>query len=235
MRIDKLLANMGFGTRKDVKKLLKSGAVTVDGAVVKDGAKHVQPQEQEIFVHGERVEYKPYIYLMLNKPKGVISATEDDYHQTVIDLLSEEHRKYDPFPVGRLDKDTTGLLLITNDGAFNHELMSPKKHVKKTYYAEIDGFVTESDIKKFQEGVTLDDDYVTRPAKLVILESDRISKVELTITEGKFHQVKRMFTAVGKRVLELKRIQIGSLPLDERLQEGEYRELTIEEIEQLKK
>lgn len=231
MRIDKLLANMGFGTRKDVKKLLKSGTVLVDGEVVKDAAKHVNPDSQSVSVYGEEVEYKPYIYLMLNKPKGVISATEDNEHETVIDLLAYEHAMYDPFPVGRLDKDTTGFLIITNDGKLNHELMSPKKHVPKTYFAQIAGVVTEDDVARFKEGVTLEDGYVTKPGELVILESAPVSKIELTITEGKFHQVKRMFEAVDKKVLELKRIQIGGLPLDDRLKEGEYRELTEEELE----
>lgn len=234
MRIDKLLANMGFGTRKDVKKVLKSGGVLVDGEVVKDAAKHVNPEQQSITVYGEEVEYKPYIYLMMNKPKGVISATEDNQHETVIDLLAYEHSIYDPFPVGRLDKDTTGFLIITNDGQLNHELMSPKKHVTKTYYAEIDGVVTEEDVDKFKEGVTLEDGYITKPGELVILDSAVISKIELTITEGKFHQVKRMFEAVDKRVVELKRIQIGNLPLDCQLKEGEYREMTEEELEVLK-
>lgn len=231
MRIDKLLANMGFGTRKDVKKLLKSGTVLVDGEVVKDAAKHVNPDSQSVSVYGEEVEYKPYIYLMLNKPKGVISATEDNEHETVIDLLAYEHAMYDPFPVGRLDKDTTGFLIITNDGKLNHELMSPKKHVPKTYFAQIAGVVTEDDVARFKEGVTLEDGYVTKPGELVILECAPVSKIELTITEGKFHQVKRMFEAVDKKVLELKRIQIGGLPLDDRLKEGEYRELTEEELE----
>lgn len=234
MRIDKLLSNMGFGTRKDVKKLLKSGSVIVDGEIVKDSAKHVDPNEQSITVYGEEVIYKPFIYLMLNKPKGVISATEDHDHETVIDLLAYEHAIYNPFPVGRLDKDTTGFLIITNDGQLNHELMSPKKHVPKTYFAEIDGVVTEDDVSIFKEGVTLDDGYVTKPGDLVILESGALSKIELTITEGKFHQVKRMFEAVGKKVVELKRIQIGGLPLDNQLKEGEYRELTEEELELVK-
>lgn len=234
MRIDKLLANMGYGTRKDVKKLLKTGCVTVDDEIVKDGATHVKPNEQAIYVNGEKVEYKPYIYLMLNKPKGVISATEDDVHKTVIDLLSDDYKKYQPFPVGRLDKNTTGMLIITNDGNLNHELMSPRKHVPKTYFAIIDGVVTADDVQKFHEGVTLDDGYVTKPAELTILKSAEKSEIELTITEGKFHQVKRMFQAVGKKVLELKRIQIGELPLDESLQEGQYKELTPIQIEMLK-
>ncbi len=234
MRIDKLLANMGFGTRKEVKKFLKEGVVLVDGVQVKDAKKHIDPEKAEVTVHGERVEYKPFIYLMMNKPKGVISATEDVEHETVVDLLAYEHAIYEPFPVGRLDKDTVGFVLLTNDGKLSHELMSPKKHVPKTYEAVIRGKVTEDDIVAFKAGVELDDGYVTKPAILKILESKDKSLIELTITEGKFHQVKRMFEAVGKKVLELKRIQIGPLQLDKNLRLGEYRELTEEEIEKLK-
>ncbi len=230
IRIDKLLANMGHGSRKDVKLLLKAGAVRVDGLVVKDGKTHVNPQEQQIELHGKRVMYKPYIYLMMNKPQGVISATEDEQHRTVIDLLEEEHAIYAPFPVGRLDKDTTGLLLLTNDGQFSHALMSPRRHVKKTYWAKINGVVDERDVESFEKGVTLDDGYVTKSASLVIRQTGTISLVELTITEGKFHQVKRMFEAVGKKVISLERIKIGELELDRRIERGSYRELTEEEF-----
>ncbi len=226
-----MLSNVGYGTRKEVKKLLKTGVVHVDGETVKDGKFHVKLDEQSVTVHGEQVEYKEYIYLMLNKPKGVISATEDNQHETVIDLLAFEHTVFNPFPVGRLDKDTEGFLILTNDGKLSHELMSPKKHVDKTYEATIKGEVTEEDVEKFKEGVELDDGYVTKPGHLVILESGPISRIQLTITEGKFHQVKRMFLAVDKKVLELKRISIGQLELDPSLRLGEYREMTEEEIE----
>ncbi|EMT45210.1 pseudouridine synthase [Anoxybacillus flavithermus] len=234
LRIDKLLANMGYGTRKEVKKLLKAGVVKVDGMTVKDAKTHVDPKEQVVTVWGEEVEYKPFIYLMMNKPKGVISATEDAVEETVVDLLEEEDRIFDPFPVGRLDKDTEGLLLLTNDGQLAHQLLSPKKHVPKTYEAIIDGEVTEEDVAAFQRGVVLDDGYETKPAKLVIVRSGLRSDVQITITEGKFHQIKRMFQAVGKRVVYLKRVQMGPLPLDETLEPGEYRELTDEEIALLK-
>ncbi|KIP21531.1 Ribosomal small subunit pseudouridine synthase A [Anoxybacillus ayderensis] len=234
LRIDKLLANMGYGTRKEVKKLLKAGVVKVDGMTVKDAKTHVNPKEQVVTVWGEEVEYKPFIYLMMNKPKGVISATEDAVEETVVDLLEEEDRIFDPFPVGRLDKDTEGLLLLTNDGQLAHQLLSPKKHVPKTYEAIIDGEVTEEDVVAFQRGVVLDDGYETKPAKLVIVRSGLRSDVQITITEGKFHQIKRMFQAVGKRVVYLKRVQMGPLPLDETLEPGEYRELTDEEIALLK-
>lgn len=167
---------------------------------------------------------------MMNKPPGVISATEDLRDETVIDLLEPLHQHFQPFPVGRLDKDTEGLLLLTNDGVLAHNLLSPKKHVPKVYYAQIEGVVTEEDAEKFANGVELDDGYVTKPGKLVILKSAQQSEIELTIQEGKFHQVKRMFEAVGKRVTYLKRISMGSLTLDENLALGEYRELTTEEL-----
>jgi 16S rRNA pseudouridine516 synthase len=171
---------------------------------------------------------------MMNKPPGVLSATEDNVGETVIDLLEIEDQVYEPFPVGRLDKDTEGLLLITNDGQLTHQLLSPKKHVPKTYFAVIDGEVTEEDIKAFAAGVTLDDGYLTKPGELKIMKSGIRSDIELTITEGKFHQVKRMFQAVGKRVVYLQRLSMGPLQLDETLELGEYRELSDEEVELLK-
>jgi 16S rRNA pseudouridine516 synthase len=234
LRIDKMLANLGYGSRKEVKQLLKSGAVMIDDIVVKDAKQQVDPTIQTVTLNGEVIEYKEYIYLLMNKPPGVLSATEDNVDETVIDLLEIEDQVYEPFPVGRLDKDTEGLLLITNDGQLAHRLLSPKKHVPKTYFAVIDREVTDEDVRAFSEGVVLDDGYKTKPGKLKILKSGTHSDVELTITEGKFHQVKRMFEAVGKRVIYLQRISMGPLVLDETLEPGEYRELTDEEIELLK-
>ncbi|KAA9012712.1 pseudouridine synthase [Niallia endozanthoxylica] len=234
MRIDKMLANLGYGSRKEVKDLLKSGGVKVNDTVVKNGKEQVNPDTDTVTLHGEVIEYKEYIYLMMNKPQGVISATEDHYEETVVDLLELEDAVFSPFPVGRLDKDTEGLLLLTNDGQLAHQLLSPKKHVPKTYFAVIDREVTEDDVLAFHEGVTLDDGYVTKPGKLKILKSGIRSDIELTITEGKFHQVKRMFEAVGKKVVYLQRISMGPLKLDENLELGEYRELTEEEITMLR-
>ncbi|WML45712.1 pseudouridine synthase [Neobacillus sp. PS3-40] len=234
MRIDKLLANLGYGSRKEVKGLLKSGSVKVNDVVVKDAKQHVDPNKEIVTFNGEVIEYKEFIYLMMNKPPGVLSATEDHRDETVIDLLELNDQVYEPFPVGRLDKDTEGLLLLTNDGHLAHRLLSPKKHVPKTYFAVIDSEVTEEDIIAFGKGVTLDDGYVTKPGELTILKSGIRSDIELTITEGKFHQVKRMFEAVGKNVVYLKRMTMGPLPLDETLELGEYRELTDEEVELLK-
>jgi 16S rRNA pseudouridine516 synthase len=230
MRLDKLLANMGYGSRKEVKQLLKQKAVTVDSAYVKDAALHVDPEKQDVSVFGERVIYTEFVYIMMNKPPGVISATEDLRDETVIDLLDPLLQHFEPFPVGRLDKDTEGLLLLTNDGILAHNLLSPKKHVPKVYYAQIEGIVTDEDCEKFAQGVELDDGYVTKPGELIILKSAKQSEIELMIQEGKFHQVKRMFEAVGKRVTYLKRLSMGNLKLDDNLELGEYRELTAEEL-----
>ena len=233
-RLDKVLSHMGYGTRSELKRYIRLGMVEVNGVTVKDGGMQVDPYDDEITVGGERVRFREYVYLMLNKPKGVVSATEDARDRTVIDLLADEYRHFAPFPVGRLDKDTEGLLLLTNDGKLAHRLLSPRKHVPKTYVAEVEGDVDEQDRRMFAEGVTLDDGYVTMPAKLDILDRDVrdgriISRVELTIVEGKFHQVKRMFKAVGKRVVSLRRTAMGPLKLDETLAPGEYRELSEQE------
>lgn len=231
MRLDKLLSNMGAGSRKEVKLLLKAGAIQVDGEIVRDPKQHVDVETQQVLMYGEPVTYQKYIYLMMNKPPGVISATEDKRDETVIDLLFEDVTYFKPFPVGRLDKDTEGLLLLTNDGAFNHALMSPKKHVEKTYYAEVTGVLTQEDVESIAAGVTLEDGYQAKPGKLVILSTTETdSTLELTITEGKFHQVKRMMLALGKEVTFLKRRSIGRLELDPALELGDYRELTQEEL-----
>lgn len=231
MRLDKLLANVGiYGSRKDVKKILKKGKVMVNGARVKAGSIHVDPEVDEIDVNGELVTYREFIYLMLNKPPGYISATEDDIHETVIDLLAEPLQYSKPFPVGRLDKDTEGLLLLTNDGKLAHRLLSPKQGIEKEYYAKVRGVVDDKDVNSFQNGVLLDDGYMTKEAQLHILSQDEISEVKVTITEGKFHQVKRMFQAVGKEVVYLKRIRMGEIILDSSLSLGDYRELTNQEM-----
>ncbi|MCM3650800.1 pseudouridine synthase [Metabacillus litoralis] len=235
MRIDKLLANIGYGSRKDVKKILKTGVVLADGVVIKDPKTHVNPEEQDVTVNGEKIDYKEFVYLLMNKPAGYLSATEDELQETVIDLLEMEDAVCQPFPVGRLDKDTEGLLLLTNDGQLSHQLLSPKKHVPKTYFATILGEVTEGDIAAFKSGVELDDGYVTKPAILEILQSGNQSTIHVTITEGKYHQVKRMFESVGKKVTYLKRISMGPITLDEEeLKIGEYRELTEDEVEALR-
>jgi 16S rRNA pseudouridine516 synthase len=235
-RLDKVLANLGYGSRKEVKILVRNGEVQIDGKAVKDSSMQVDPEKSVIVVSGVEVNYRKYIYLIMNKPAGVVSATFDNYDETVIDLLPEEYKIFEPAPVGRLDKDTVGLLLITNDGELNHRMISPKWHVDKVYFAEIDKEVSESDIKAFEEGVVLDDGYKCMPAKLSIIKADEDgSEVEVTLHEGKFHQVKRMFNSVGKNVVFLKRIIFGPLILPEDLEEGDCRELTESEIEILKR
>lgn len=234
MRIDKMLANLGYGSRKEVKMLLKNKAVKVNDVIIKDAKHQVDPEKDVVSLNNEIIEYKEYIYLMMNKPPGIISATEDTREETVVDILQIEDSVYNPFPVGRLDKDTEGLLLLTNDGKLAHRLLSPKKHVPKTYFAVIRGEVGEEDVEAFKKGVVLDDGYLTKPGHLVILKTGDTSDIELTISEGKFHQVKRMFESVGKKVVYLKRVSMGPLKLDETLELGEYRELTEEEIELLR-
>lgn len=232
-RIDKVLSNLGHGSRKEIKKLCKDGEVKIDGVIMKDSSQKFDPLNSSINVRGEDITYRENVYLMMNKPQGVVSATCDNLHETVIDLIDDEFKAFSPAPVGRLDKDTEGLMFISNDGKLAHRVLSPKKKVMKTYYAEVEGIVTEDDVKAFREGVYIDDDYKTLPADLEILESGDISKIELTIVEGKFHQVKRMFHAVEKEVVYLKRIRLGTLLLDHSLELGEYRELTEDELKEL--
>ena len=221
---------MGYGTRKEIRIVAKKGWIIVNQQIVKDSSQHVDPKQDKIVFNGEEIVYREYIYIMMNKPQGVISASFDRHIRTVIDLLPEEYQVYEPFPIGRLDKDTEGLLIISNDGKLSHELLSPKKHIPKTYFAIIDGKVDEEDVALFGQGVVLEDGFKTLPGQLRILKSGDQSEIELTIYEGKFHQVKRMFVAVGKSVTYLKRISMGNLKLDDSLELGDYRELTVEEL-----
>ncbi len=233
-RLDKILSNFGFGSRTEIKSAVKKGLVSVDGKVAKDSGLHVDPAASVIIMNGIKLEYRKYIYLMMNKPQGVISATTDTRQRTVFDIMPEEYKCFELFPAGRLDIDTEGLVLMTNDGQLAHEILSPRKHVTKKYYARVEGRVQQADASAFEGGVTLDDGYKTLPAKLEILSSDLVSEIRLSIVEGKFHQVKRMFEAVGKKVIYLKRLSMGRLELDESLELGECRELAPEEVELLK-
>ncbi len=236
MRLDKFLAEMKVGSRSEVKQLIRKGQILVNDEVVKKPEWKVDERTDQVVFGGKKIEYAAFEYYMLNKPGGVVSATEDKKDPTVIDLIDTKKRK-DLFPVGRLDKDTEGLLLITNDGKLAHELLSPKKHVDKVYFARIQGVVTDADAEAFKEGVnigSLKDPEITMPAELTILSSGEHSEIRLRIQEGKFHQVKRMFQAVGKEVIYLKRETMGSLKLDQGLPLGEYRSLTDQEIKELK-
>ncbi|MBE5666569.1 rRNA pseudouridine synthase [Staphylococcus sp. SS251] len=228
MRIDKFLANMGVGTRNEVKQLLKKGFVTVNDQIIKSPKAHIEPNEDSVLVHGEIIKYIEHVYIMLNKPKGYVSATEDQQSQTVIDLIPE-YQHLNIFPVGRLDKDTEGLLLITNDGNFNHELMSPNKHVSKKYEVISKYPITEENIKAFKEGITLSDGKV-KPAILTYIDGQTS---HVTIYEGKYHQVKRMFHSIQNEVIHLKRIKIADLELDSNLELGNYRLLTENDFHKL--
>lgn len=230
IRIDKYLADMGKGTRSELKKMIRGGAVTIDGVVVKKPEEKVIPGEQKVFLAGTEVGYSKMEYYVLNKPAGCVSATEDNVHKTVMDYIISD-RKSELFPVGRLDLDTEGLLLITNDGPLAHALLSPRHHVEKTYIATLNAPATEEMVEQFKNGIEIGEKNPTLPAKLKIL-SDR--QAEITISEGKFHQVKRMFHAVGREVVALRRIQMGSLRLEESLLPGKYRALTEEELTALR-
>ncbi len=234
MRLDKFLAAAGMGTRSEVKAFLKRHEVTVNGAVCKKPEQKIDPGRDEIAVDKKRIAYEETSYFLLHKPSGCVSATWDPHEKTVMDYLHEPQCR-GLFPVGRLDKDTEGLLLITNDGELAHRLLSPKKHVDKTYYAEIAGEVGEADQRAFLEGMDIGEEKRTLPADLVILESGQISKVEVTIREGKYHQIKRMFEAVEKKVVYLRRISMGPLKLEDSLKKGTYRRLSTDEIRQLKR
>lgn len=231
MRLDKLLSSgLGLGSRTDVKKMIKKGRVRVEGIDSVRPETNIDPSKDLVYVDGEIKVYKEYVYLMLNKPGGVISATEDFRHKTVIDLVPDGYKHYDLFPVGRLDIDTEGFCLLTNDGTLAHDLLSPKRHVPKTYEAAINADISDSDIDAFRCGVVLDDGYKCKPSMLKIIDESDKTKVHITIYEGKFHQIKRMFEAVGKKVVYLKRIKINNLSLDDTLDLGEMRELYEDEL-----
>lgn len=229
-RLDKAIAMQGSLSRSEVKTLIRKGAVTVNGQVVKNADFGVDFDSDTVAVQGKELSLRTHIYLMLNKPKGVVSASEDKHLPTVVDLVPKELWRKGLFPAGRLDKDTTGFVLITDDGEFAHDILSPKKHISKTYHALVNGEITEEMIEGFAKGVTIGEDF-TLPASLKRIASDEQgSWGEVILKEGMYHQIKRMFGAYGLKVLELKRVQMGKLPLDPNLEEGKCRELTAEEL-----
>ena len=234
-RLDKIIASTGKFSRREVKLLVRQGRVLVDGAPARSGEDKLDPQAVEITVNGETLCYRKYTWVMLNKPAGYLSATEDGWGPTVLDLLPPELKKQGLFPVGRLDKDTEGLLLLTNEGGLAHDLLSPRHHVDKVYYTRVAGRLTEEDCRAFAAGMTLGDGLVCQPAGLKILKAGEESEAHVTLREGKFHQVKRMLAFLGKPVLYLERIQMGNLTLDPALDRGKYRLLTESEVEMLRK
>ena len=235
MRLDKYLVACAVGSRTEVKNFLKAGRVMVNGKKEKSAKLQINEEIDEICFDGQKLEYEEFVYYMMNKPQGVISATEDPKHKTVLDLLDDLARSKEVFPVGRLDIDTHGLLLLTNDGQLAHALLSPKRHVDKTYLAQVDGIMTDEDIETFAKGIPLKD-FTCQPARLELVSIDpekNQSQIRVTIAEGKFHQVKRMVAYCGKEVVNLKRLTMGTLTLDENLKRGEWRRLTKEELEGL--
>ena len=236
IRLDKFLSEMSGWTRSEVKKIVRTGSVTVDGNEVKKPETKIDEKLSIVSVDGRQIKYNKYEYYMLNKPKGFVSATTDREHKTVVDIISSSEKK-DLFPVGRLDIDTEGLLLITNDGELAHRLLAPKNHVEKTYYVEVSGILDDVDVDAVEKGLDIGEEKNTIPAKMEILKTDihnNISSCYLTIHEGKFHQVKRMMKKLGKTVTYLKRVSMGSLILDSKLKNGNYRKLTEQEIIELK-
>ena len=235
MRLDKYLVACALGSRTEVKNFLKAGRVMVNGKKEKSAKLQINEDTDEICFDGQKLTYEEFVYYMMNKPQGVISATEDPKHKTVLDLLDDLARSKEVFPVGRLDIDTHGLLLLTNDGQLAHALLSPKRHVDKTYLAQVNGIMTDEDIETFAKGIPLKD-FTCQPAKLELVSIDREkeeSLVRVTIAEGKFHQVKRMVAYCGKEVVDLQRLTMGTLTLDENLKRGEWRRLSKEELEGL--
>ncbi len=228
MRIDKFLGITGCATRTEAKKLIRSGAVTVNGVAVRSADAKLDPEKDKVVFCGKEVIYRKYTYILMNKPEGVVSATEDGRERTVIDLLPDDIRKTDLFPCGRLDKNTLGLMLITDNGELAHRLLSPKSHVEKKYYFKSKFSLNEEDSKRFEGGLVLEDGYETKPAKIELFGNG--DEGVITLVEGKYHQIKRMLDALGNKITYLERISFGPLSLDETLERGEWRYLTEEEI-----
>lgn len=234
MRLDKFLSHMNIGTRTDVKKEIRAGAIKVNDNIILDPSFIIKEKFDIISIKGKTIEYEKFIYILLNKPKGYITANKDNRHSVVMDLLKEDDKRKDLFAVGRLDMDTTGLLILTNDGEFSHKSLSPKSHVSKKYYVEVLGQVYENHIKLFKEGLILRDGYKCLSSNLEILESGNNSKCIVEIYEGKYHQVKKMFYSIGCEVIDLKRISFGNLELPSTLKEGEYIFLSEKDLECIK-
>ena len=234
-RLDKIIASTGRWSRREVKALVRQGRVLVDGIPARSAEDKADPERTEIMVNGEEIGYRTITWIMLNKPAGYLSATEDGRGVTGLDLLPKKQKKQGLFPVGRLDKDTEGLLLLTNEGGLAHDLLSPRHHVEKVYYTRVAGHLTEEDCRAFAAGMTLDDGLVCQSAGLEILSAGEESEAHVTLREGKFHQVKRMLAFRGKPVLYLERVRMGNLPLDLSLSRGEYRFLTAEELDGLRR
>ena len=233
IRLDKFFSSQNLATRKEVKELLKQGAILVNGQTGNKAEDKIDPEKDEICLNGTPVNYKKYLYLMMNKPQGVVSATNDRSQTTVLDLVPPELFRPGLFPAGRLDKDTTGFLLLTDDGEFAHRILSPKKHIAKTYHALLSAPLSEEQMKSFENGLVLKDGFQCLPARITPIGEGRTPLVEIVLWEGKYHQIKRMIGALGEKVLALKRVKMGSLPLDPDLQPGQCREILHKDVEKI--
>ena len=234
-RLDKILASQGTLSRRDVKEIIRKGRVSINGVIAKKSDVKIDIENDLVTLDGETISLKKHIYIMLNKPQGIVSASESDTDETVVDLVPDELFRKGLFPAGRLDKDTTGFVLITDDGDFAHKILSPKNHIFKTYLATLDHHLSESDIEMLEKGITLADGTTLKEAKVEILEDGEQPIVKIMICEGKYHQVKRMFAAAGNKVVALHRSKMGELELDSGLNPGECREITLEELKLLEK
>lgn len=229
-RLDKIIANTSTFSRKEVHRMIKSGTVRVNGITVKDRGFYIDPESDSVSINGEELILEKYIYIMLNKPEGVVSAARDEKEKTVIDLVPPEFKKKNLFPAGRLDRNTTGFVLITDNGDFAHKILSPKNHIDKTYEARLEHSISPQELEMIENGITLGDGTKCLPAKLCVLEDGETPLVQVIIHEGKYHQIKRMFAAAGNAVIQLKRTKMGGLELDKTLLPGECRILTKEEV-----
>ena len=234
-RLDKMIASQGKYSRREAQELIKGGKVKVNGITVRDRGAKSDDEKDTVTVNGEQLDFQKFVYIMLNKPKGVVSATNDKNEKTVIDLVPKEYKRRNLFPAGRLDITTTGFVLITDDGDFAHRILSPKNHIEKTYEARLAEKVTDEQIKRISEGIELKDGTKCLPAKVTVLADGEKPLVEIKICEGKYHQIKRMFAAAGNGVIELKRTQMGRLTLDPSLKEGECRLLDAHEVQKIEK
>ena len=231
MRIDKFLSNMGIASRSESSRAARQGQILVNGVAARSADTHIDPEVDEVVFCGRTVSYRKYTYILMNKPDGVVSATEDGRDKTVLDLLPEELRRLNLFPCGRLDKHTLGLVLLTDNGELSHRLLSPKRHVRKTYRFESKFEISDTDKEYLEKGATLEDGYVTKPSEIELFENKKSGKI--TLTEGKYHQIKRMLESVNNKITYLERISFGPLLLDGKLERGEWRYLTQEEIKKL--
>ncbi len=231
MRLDKFFSSQEILSRKEIKPLVKNGSIKINNTIAMSSDQKVNTDTDKVYLYSKEILYKPFVYIMLNKPQGVVSATDDKINKTVLDLIPKELYRSDLFPAGRLDKDTVGFVLMTNDGDFAHKILSPKNHIEKKYITQLDNSISTEDVKKLEQGITLADGYACMPCRITVLEDGEKPLLEIAICEGKYHQIKRMFGVVNCGVTYLKRTHMGGIELDDKLHEGMCREMLHKEVE----